>query len=200
MLHYNAHDLINQKFNKLLVISYAGSRKHGNGSSVLWNCLCDCGKKTKVTTYELTHDKIKSCGCWRSEEPRKRYTNHLKSETSKNSNARAVYNQYRTNAKNRGILFKLSIEDAVYLYTQNCSYCDRTPQNKMKSIRANPNDDCFYYNGIDRIDSNGDYTLENCVTACEQCNKAKLDYSIEEFKSWIEKAYNNIFVKPNLGY
>jgi hypothetical protein len=30
---------------------------------VYWNCICDCGNKTVVSSHELSHRDIKSCGC-----------------------------------------------------------------------------------------------------------------------------------------
>lgn len=52
-------DLAGKKFNKLLVVSYAG--KVGNDRT--WNCICDCGNKTTATTHRLTSGRKKSCGC-----------------------------------------------------------------------------------------------------------------------------------------
>lgn len=42
-------------------------------------------------------------------------------------------------------------------------------------------------NGIDRRDSSLGYTLENCLPACGVCNKAKLDYTEEEFLVWTNR-------------
>jgi hypothetical protein len=39
----------------------------------------------------------------------------------------------------------------------------------------------YIYNGIDRVDSNIGYTLENCVPCCEAVNRMKMDLSKEEF-------------------
>lgn len=41
--------------------------------------------------------------------------------------------------------------------------------------------------GIDRIDSSKGYESSNVVPACEQCNKAKLDYTPQEFDTWFER-------------
>ena len=53
-------NLINQKFNRLLVIEKTDQRKNG---SIVWKCLCDCGNITYVTTRELRSNNTKSCGC-----------------------------------------------------------------------------------------------------------------------------------------
>ena len=54
-------DLTGQRFGKLVVIRDVG-RKNG---SVLWECLCDCGKHTNVVTGNLNSGGTTSCGCSR---------------------------------------------------------------------------------------------------------------------------------------
>lgn len=51
------------------------------------------------------------------------------------------------------------------------------------------------YNGIDRINSKKGYTLDNTVSCCSTCNTAKLNMSLEDFKTWIIKIYNNLIKK-----
>lgn len=63
----NKLDLVGQKFHMLTVVSSAISRKKPNGQTVsMWNCLCDCGKKTTVSLSELKGGGTKSCGCLRT--------------------------------------------------------------------------------------------------------------------------------------
>lgn len=47
-------NLVGQKFNKLTVIEDLGEG--------YWSCKCDCGQIKRIRGYELTHNKIKSCG------------------------------------------------------------------------------------------------------------------------------------------
>jgi hypothetical protein len=42
-------------------------------------------------------------------------------------------------------------------------------------------------NGIDRIDSNKDYSVDNCVSCCIICNRAKSDKTVEEFMEWVQR-------------
>lgn len=71
----------------------------------------------------------------------------------------------------------------------NCHYCGIAPQ----SI-ASPGKQytealvTFYiYNGIDRVDNTKGYTLDNCVTCCINCNRAKMDRSLEEFLAHVTR-------------
>ena len=54
------NDLIGRRFGKLTVISFAGTTKHNMAK---WNCKCDCGNKTIVSSNCLVSGDTKSCGC-----------------------------------------------------------------------------------------------------------------------------------------
>lgn len=49
-----------RKFNKLTILSYVGRDKF---RSSLYECICECGNKTKVKAENLKTGKTKSCGC-----------------------------------------------------------------------------------------------------------------------------------------
>ena len=49
----------------------------------------------------------------------------------------------------------------------------------------------YIYNGIDRIDNNKGYTIDNIVPCCHICNQAKSSFTLQEFQDWIEKVYQN---------
>ena len=76
----------------------------------------------------------------------------------------------RACAKQRGIEFLLTEEQAVEMIKKPCTYCG-----KPKS------------SGIDRIDSNGIYTLENCEPCCYSCNTRKGTKSKEVFLQEIKE-------------
>lgn len=59
----NVQDLTGEKFGKLTVIGRA--EKIGNHRSVIWECRCECGAKTKVRAFALRNGSITSCGCVR---------------------------------------------------------------------------------------------------------------------------------------
>lgn len=53
-------NIIGNKFGKLTVKSRAGNDSDGR---VLWNCLCDCGKKIIRSGKWLKNSVHKDCGC-----------------------------------------------------------------------------------------------------------------------------------------
>lgn len=53
-------DLSGKKFGKLTAIKTDGKDKFG---SYMWECVCDCGNKTRVLTGNLSSGHTTSCGC-----------------------------------------------------------------------------------------------------------------------------------------
>ena len=48
-------------------------------------------------------------------------------------------------------------------------------------------------NGIDRVDSKKKiYSVDNCVSCCKICNRAKSDQTTEEFLQWVERISTKI--------
>lgn len=52
-------DLTGQRFGSLLVVGLAQEARNGRR---IWNCRCDCGTSTRVSTHHLTGG-TQSCGC-----------------------------------------------------------------------------------------------------------------------------------------
>lgn len=67
--------IIDQKYNRWTVISFAFRKKSNN----YYNCRCSCGVEKVVAYTNLKYEKSKSCGCLRNEETTKRLTTHNKS-------------------------------------------------------------------------------------------------------------------------
>lgn len=57
-------DLTGQKFGKLTVIKRSNKRR--SSGLPLWECLCDCGNVTYVTSSDLKSGNTSSCGCTKS--------------------------------------------------------------------------------------------------------------------------------------
>jgi hypothetical protein len=83
------------------------------------------------------------------------------------------YSRYKASAKARNINFFLTFDEFNLLTKQTCKYCKQYSRN-------------VEHTGIDRIDSQGDYILNNCVPCCETCNIMKSDWTVEEFLSHIK--------------
>lgn len=53
-------DISGKKFNMLTVIKPCGKSKKGE---TIWECICDCGKTTRLRSSVITKGRTKSCGC-----------------------------------------------------------------------------------------------------------------------------------------
>ena len=70
----------------------------------------------------------------------------------------------------------------------NCHYCGVEPEKISQSSNKNkPYNGDYIYNGIDRIDNNKGYTMDNVVPCCEICNNAKKNLSKVKFISWLDR-------------
>jgi len=96
--------------------------------------------------------------------------------------------QYKVGAKNRNLEFLLTHDEFKNIIYKNCYYCGTEPKHRNPA-RTKIIEGSFKVNGIDRINSNLGYTLNNCVSCCSICNEMKMSRSIDEFKYQIEKIY-----------
>jgi len=103
--------------------------------------------------------------------------------TNKNRNERSVidckYTEYKSSAKKRDIIFEITKEQCIELFTKKCFYCG-----ELKNI-----------NGIDRLCSNIGYIETNIVPCCEMCNFMKHVKDKETFIKLCEHivTYNNLY-------
>lgn len=147
------------------------TNKRSSNGGVIWKCQCECGKISFHEGHRVRRNIIKSCGCGR------------KTKDVDFSAQKSVYNMYKYNAKKRGYQFCLTLEEFIELISTNCFYCGQKPSN---TIRGNFS---TYSNGIDRLDNNKGYYVDNCVAACTKCNHAKGTSSAQDFFDWIESIY-----------
>jgi hypothetical protein len=178
----NIKDLTGERFGKLTVIC-KGSKKFKN-QGIYWLCKCDCGIEKEIRGSSLIRGDYKSCGCYNIESRAER--NKIEYGLA---SKRKVYRSYKHEAEERGLLFELSFSQFIDLTSKNCHYCNSEPSNKCSQDGNNGD---FIYNGIDRKDNTKGYTIENCVSCCKICNRAKADMTYEDFIKWINKVYNNI--------
>lgn len=171
-------DETGNRYGHWFVLSRAEEDK---GRSAAWVCRCDCGIVKAVKGDSLRHGRSKSCGCL-----------HLniislpRGEAAFNS----VFRNARRRADRFGREWKLTKDQVAFLTSQNCYYCGRSPSHSMDEKRHNGS---YIYNGLDRVDNTGGYTIENVVPCCGTCNIAKRATSLNEFRDWIAKAYNHLW-------
>lgn len=142
--------------------------------------ICDCGKKKNLRYYNVLRKAhpTKSCGCYKAEVCRKN-SDAQKGAITKPKGYSAItriLKQYRDGAKYRSLVFELDREFVTEITKKPCRYCGKTNSLTMKTEVYD-----WDYNGIDRLDNSIGYTKDNCVPCCKFCNRAKYQYSEEEF-------------------
>jgi len=178
-----AIEISGKRFNRLTVIKRIYPNNRNN--KVTWLCKCDCGNETIVSGADIRRGHTKSCGCLRNEKVGA--LNRLNSPEI--ATKRQVINGYKNHARERNLKYELTEKQFTEITKRNCFYCGAKPSNR---IAPRSNNEEYIYNGIDRLDSNKSYTIDNVVTCCKFCNAAKRDLSLPEFKAWIEKVYRNM--------
>lgn len=89
---------------------------------------------------------------------------------------KSLFKRYRRSANDRGYEFKLTIPHFKSLIKSRCFYCGSKPYQKQGNI---------LYMGIDRVDNNIGYQVNNVTSCCKICNRAKQGLSFEEFQNWM---------------
>ena len=83
-------DLTNKRFGRLVVLKELGLNAKGGR---LWQCLCDCGNRTKTTTNGLVRDVTTSCGCFSRECSKERIKKFNKDNHVENTNLNSLRNK-----------------------------------------------------------------------------------------------------------
>ena len=149
------------------------------------NCVTSCFQCNSMKNTKNINDFHKIC------EHIVTYNNLYQGKLSKNTFEKAMNvgreSAYRNDAEDRGIIFNLDDETFNELTNKECEYC------------GNFKYGCF---GIDRVNSQLSYTINNCVSCCKTCNVMKLDYSEKEFLQKclaITCKKNNVIYKPDIS-
>lgn len=174
-------DLSGRKFGRLYVPPQKPRRVQSRNET-WWKVYCDCGNREHETTSgSLKSGDAQSCGCLRNQLSSLRQT-----KPYGESACRTKWGIYKFQAKERGIPFALHYEVFKSLTKQNCRYCGTAPSQIAKKcyrVGGTP----YVYNGIDRIDNDQGYTVDNCVACCKTCNGMKSNHDLEFFLRHIRR-------------
>jgi len=91
------------------------------------------------------------------------------------TNAEWIESNLRGSCKSKGRTLLLSLDEIEVLIHQPCYYCGGIDTRQLSRGRTGR------FNSIDRLDSNGDYSLSNVVSCCAMCNIMKNRFTPEEF-------------------
>lgn len=179
----NNGDLVNKNIGTLHVLekweskkSISKSGKQSSRSRYL--VLCECGNLRIVFGQYLRAKKEKATckGCAYKTRPQ-------------SLNRQSIWRRiFKLTVGNRRKPNNLSLMDFKKIITSNCHYCGEPPKYK-DYLRKNKYaiSEIIYANGVDRVNSKYGYSKKNCVPCCSICNSMKLNYTLEQFYTHIEK-------------
>ena len=174
-------DLTGKTFICWTVLERRPSRGENGQRRPYWLCRCVCGIEREVAGTSLRNGVSKSCGCSRLTAKLAAHLKWLHGHVRKPQAARnRVLHTYKKGAELRGLKFLLLDDEFDRLIQHPCVYCGRPPSNKKSGYN-------FLYSGIDRLDSDKDYTLGNCASCCRICNDMKGTMSVKAFIEQVQQ-------------
>lgn len=189
----NRIDMTGKFYNSWRVIE--PDLEKSKGKSLYWRAEClDCNRIFTVKGANIrngTSKRCTECGCGHGHDLQKGTIRTKRS--AKESAEHYMFLQLRKSANPREIKWTLTEKETLSIIFNNCHYCASAPELKCyplkhhKLSQKRTEDAVIIRNGIDRIDSDKGYEINNVVPCCEQCNKSKLDQSITSFMDWLDR-------------
>ena len=170
-------NLIGKKTGKLLILKEIGRNKR---QEVIWECICNCGNITQITTAYFNSGKKTSCGCSLKEKGEKSKTWTGYKEISGTLIAIA-----KSGAVKRNLEFNVTNEDLWEQFLKQERKCALTGiiltfspgQSKTNKERT------LGTASLDRIDSNKGYIKDNIQWVHKDINLMKNKFNQDYFIS-----------------
>ncbi len=160
-------DLVGKTFDRLTVVEYSHTNKHGNA---MWVCLCECGNTIVASGGHLVNGHTSSCGCRKNEISGARFRKH----GMKHTRLYTIWMDMRSRCKYE------SMKCFKHYGGRGIKVCDEW-QNSFETFYgwaiANGYSDELT---IDRIDVDGNYEPSNCRWATMKEQRANQRKKVAE--------------------
>jgi len=184
---------IGDVFDRLTVIDFS----YSDGKKRYYKCRCFCGKQivVKGTSLKLTKYSTRSCGCAAKDTNRVRLDEAIKNSDRAEVLFRHGYSAMLHRHKKRWTSQAIAFVEYKEMASKPCVYCAHPGSNTIKDRDGRGGfitDAVIKHNGIDRINSEYGYTIDNTQPVCGFCNTAKLDKSEIYFFQWVKRVYEHL--------
>ncbi len=127
----------------------------------LWVFMCHCGNEFIQAPCYVNNGNTGSCGCFKRKAAAQRGREMTLGNVGQSS-INSILIGYKDRAAKKGLVFSLTTDEFQRIATANCAYCGSSPRPVRRSAALRG---FCLINGIDRIDSDKGYCLENCPHA-----------------------------------
>ena len=149
--------------------------KEANYEKVVMYCMNHRQRRIDENIGEYLEQNARNAKQWRENNQDKVKDNNQ----NKINNINLQYGVYSRSARDKNLAFEISQEEFNKTVKEPCHYCNVIQERG--------------FNGIDRLDSNIGYVIDNCVSCCKICNYMKCSLPVDVFLKRIEHilTYNN---------
>lgn len=144
------HDLLGRTFGDLTVVSYIAGTKSVRAK---WLCWCACGNIRKNSTNQLTGGRSLSCGCTKYARIGAKKKTHGHTVGSEHTRTYRIWTNMKTRCDNK------NASNYKFYGGRGISY---SPSWRDFSAFLRDMGDCPQSMTLDRIDTDGSYSKENC--------------------------------------
>lgn len=176
---FDYNDIVGKRYGQIFIENFVRCDKSKSPYKYYYRCKCDCGVIKEVVRTNIITGHTKSCGCLRN----KRGKLHNSWNGYEKISGRH-FSSIKRHAKERNLLFSITIEDAWSQYVKQNGMCllSGLPL-KLEEDKEKINLNNYKTASLDRIDNSKGYMLGNIQWLHKDINWMKGKFKQDDFIS-----------------